>query len=97
MNTEERFDDLTLKLADLMQVTTNHIKADEQFQKQLTDDISSLRESVAELKANLDPIKDAYSAVLFSKQFIIGLAGVILAVGAVGAGFIWLINAAVQK
>lgn len=97
MTAEDKFDDLTLKLAELMQVTTNHIKSDEGFQRKLTEDITEIRNAQKEANERLNPLTEAYSAVLFSKNFIVGLAGVIIAIGAVGAGFIWLINSAVEK
>ena len=44
----------------------------------------------------LTPLTEAYNGVLFSKKFVVGLSGVVLAVGAIGAGMIWLINAAIK-
>lgn len=45
----------------------------------------------------LDPIVDVYKATLLSKSFITGVASVIIAIGAIGAGIVWLINHAVDK
>jgi hypothetical protein len=49
------------------------------------------------IELKLEPILDVYRSVLLSKSFVMGLAGVILAITAIGAGFVWLINSAIQK
>jgi hypothetical protein len=49
------------------------------------------------INAKLDPILDVYRSVILSKSFIMGLAGVIVAIGAITTGVIWLINSAVNK
>lgn len=55
------------------------------------------KEDIEELKLKLDPITDVYKAALLSKSFVTGFAAIIVAIGAIGGGFIWLINSAVNK
>ncbi len=49
------------------------------------------------LSKKLDPILDVYKAVLLSKGFVTGLAGLVIAITAIGVGFSWLINTVVHK
>lgn len=41
------------------------------------------------LDKKIDPIVEAYDSVLLSKKFIVGIAGFVTAVVALGAGIIW--------
>ena len=54
------------------------------------------REDIQRITDKLDPVLDVYKAVLLSKGFVTGLAGVVVAIGAIGAGFIWLINSVIS-
>lgn len=56
-----------------------------------------IREMLVEINKKLDPVVDVYKAVLLSKGFVVGLASVILAIGAIGAGIVWLVNESVHK
>lgn len=49
------------------------------------------------INAKLDPILDVYRSVILSKSFIMGLAGVIIAIGAIASGLVWIINSAVER
>ena len=49
------------------------------------------------IKEKLDPILDVYTAVILSKSFITGVAAVIVAIGAIGAGIVWFVNSVVHK
>lgn len=49
------------------------------------------------INAKLDPILDVYRSVILSKSFIMGLAGVIIAIGAIASGLVWIINSAIEK
>ena len=59
--------------------------------------LDSQNRAIAEISDKLDPILDVYKAVILSKSFITGLAGVIIAITAIGVGFTWLINSVVNK
>lgn len=70
------------------------------FEKHVTQDegnFAEIREMLVEISGKLDPILDVYRSVILSKGFITGLAGVIVAIGAIVAAFVWLINSAIQK
>jgi len=56
-----------------------------------------IKTMLVSINLKLEPILDVYRSVLLSKSFVMGLAGVILAITAIGAGFVWLINSAIQK
>jgi len=55
------------------------------------------KEDLDAMMKKIEPVTDAYKAMLLSRGFIVGLAGVVLAISAIGAGFIWLINHAIGK
>ena len=63
----------------------------------MDDSLAQIQNSLNEIKAQLAPLTEAYQGILFSKKFIVGLGGAILAIGAVGAGIIWIVNAASNK
>ena len=67
--------------------------------KTIHDHIESVatKQDIKELSDKIDPVIDAYKAVLFSKTFIGGLATVVLSISAIGAGLYWLINSVVHK
>lgn len=70
------------------------------FEQHMISDSNNFQEIHKKLdliNSKLDPILDVYRSVLLSKGFIMGLAGVIVALGAMGAGLSWLINSVVQK
>lgn len=54
------------------------------------------KDDIGKTNGKLDPILDAYKAIILSKSFVTGIAAVVLAIGAIGAGFIWLINSVVK-
>lgn len=56
-----------------------------------------IREMLLEINKKLDPVVDVYKAAMLSKGFIVGLASVVVAIGAIGAGIVWLINQAIHK
>ena len=62
-----------------------------------TNNFQEIHKKLDLINSKLDPILDVYRSVLLSKGFIMGLAGVIVALGAMGAGISWLINSVVQK
>ncbi len=82
-------------------------KMKDSFEKHAYDDMTHF----GELKAVLDriekktdaqstilqPIAEAYSGFLFSRKFIVGVSSVVLAIGAIGAGVIWVINSAIGR
>ena len=68
----------------------DHAESDERNFKEI-------REMLVEINKKLDPVVDVYKAVLLSKGFVVGLASVILAIGAIGAGIVWLVNESVHK
>ena len=79
-------DDLQL----LRQRFEEHIKEDEvRYLK--------IEEMFNTINAKLDPILDVYRSVILSKSFIMGLAGVIVAIGAIAAGVVWIINSAIDR
>lgn len=49
------------------------------------------------INEKLDPVVRAYDGFLFSKSFLLGLASVVVAIGAIGAGILSLIEAATHK
>lgn len=49
-----------------------------------------------EMGEALAPLSEAYSGLLFSKKFIVGIAGVVLAIAAVGGAIIWIVNASIK-
>lgn len=79
-------DDLQL----LRQRFEEHIKDDEARYEKIEAMFNTINNK-------LDPILDVYRSVILSKSFIMGLAGVIVAVGAMASAFIWLINSAIEK
>lgn len=74
-----------------------HSQADAENFKDIKDGMLAIRSDICEVKESLEPLTEAYSGFLFSKKFIVGFASVILAIGAIGAGIIWLVNSVVQK
>ena len=72
----------------------------EDFKDHQAEDVlfhASIIEKLDKMDKRLDPIVDAYKAVILSKSFVIGFGSIIVAIGAIGAGFVWLINQAVNK
>lgn len=62
----------------------------------LSEYMKATRRDIEEINKRLDPIIDVYKAVVLSKSFILGLAGVIVALTAIGVGFVWLINSVIK-
>ena len=81
----------------------DHIK-NEQFQREIDlkeerDNFDKINVTLSELKKCLDntnrklePIIDAYRAILVSKSFILGLGAVVAAIGVIGAGVVYFIR-----
>lgn len=55
------------------------------------------KEDIKELTKKIEPVLEIYRAVLLSKGFVTGIAGVVIAITAIGIGFTWLINAVITK
>lgn len=74
----------------------------------ISDTVGRLAESQQRIESKLDPESDdyiltginsqirplveVYDGALFVRKFVLGLASVIVALGMIGAGVIWLIN-----
>ena len=74
-------------------------KLKEAFELHAQNDERNFKEIKAALKnidSKLDPVADAYRAIIFSKSFVTGLAAIIVAITAIGAGFIYLVNSVVK-
>lgn len=56
-----------------------------------------IRVRLESIDKKLDPIIDAYKAVILSRSFIVGFAGLVGAVAVIGAGIIWLVNNSIHK
>lgn len=65
--------------------------------RDIHESVKDLNESIKELKATLEPIGKAYNGFLFGKNFITGVASVVLAIGAIGAGVLAFIEFFVRK
>lgn len=75
-----------------------HLRED--FKEHLEHDaanFAALHEVLKKIDEKLDPIVDVYKAAMLSKGFVVGFASIVLAIGAIGAGFIWLINSVIHK
>lgn len=68
-----------------------------QFQREQLAATADVRKSLDEIKISLAPLSEAYGGAIFARKFVMGIAGVVIAIGAIGAGIIWVINAAVNK
>lgn len=66
------------------------------FQRDMSTLIEDVGKTIKLLGGRIDPITDAYKAVLLSKSFITGVAAVVLAIGAIGAGVIYIVNASIR-
>lgn len=69
-----------------------HAEQDRDNFERINETLKRIEDSLVKVEGRLEPITDAYKAVLFSKSFITGLAAVVMAIGAVGAGAIYLVN-----
>ena len=56
-----------------------------------------IRHTMNCLSKKLDPITDVYKAVLLSKTFVAGLGLVVMSIGAIGAGVVWLVNSVIHR
>ena len=74
----------------LAEAFKDHAESDER-------NFAEIKADIKEIKLMLRPLTEAYSGVMFSKSFLMGLAGVILAIGAIGTGIFWLINTATNR
>lgn len=75
----------------------DHAKSDADFQRDSLERDRNMDKKLDDIIKKLDPILDAWKAVLLSKGFIVGLGSVIFAIGAVGVGLMWLINHLISK
>lgn len=64
---------------------------------ELADTLKRIEQKVDGQMLVLEPIAKAYNGILFSRQFLLGLSGVVIAIGAIGGGMYWLVNALVHK
>lgn len=72
----------------------------EDFQLHLESD----RKNFEQINAKLDVITtglkswtETYDGVMFTRKFLIGTAGLILAIAAIGGGFMWVVDYIRQK
>ena len=79
----------------------DHSMNDERNFKAIRDDMhkgfQEMNEGLEKMALALQPLTEAYTGLLFSRKFIIGIASMILAISAVGASVIWVINASINK
>ena len=52
---------------------------------------------IQDLSKKIEPVLDAYKAIIFSKSFVGGLAALIIGISAIGVGVSWFINSLVQR
>src|SRR3990167_7378059 len=50
------------------------------------------KKDIEELTKKIEPVLEVYRAVILSRGFITGLAGVVVAITAIGVGISWFIN-----
>lgn len=76
-----------------------HAKEDVIQFKSIHDHIDNIatKQDIEELTNKIEPVLEVYRAVLLSKGFVTGVAGIIIAITAIGVGFTWLINSVIQK
>jgi hypothetical protein len=67
-----------------------HIQSDQ-------ENFKKINEKLDRIDIKLDPLTQAYDGILFSKKFLLGMAGIVLAISAIGGGFIWLINSVIHR
>lgn len=65
--------------------------------RRLSEAVEKLHEEMVAFKEETKPILDVYNGALTIKTIIVGFASVVLALGAIGAGVIWVVNAVIQK
>lgn len=56
------------------------------------DDIAELKQDMARLVKQIEPLIEVYDGALFARKFVIGLSSIIVAIGLIGGGVIWLVT-----
>ena len=88
-------------LEKLQESFKDHSESDDRNFQAIRDEMRKGFETVnAGLKKMAEaqaPLTDAYKGTIFAKNFITGIAGVILAIAAFGGAIIWVVNASIQK
>lgn len=59
--------------------------------------ISETNTRVSTLCKKVTPIYDSWKALLLSRSFIVGIASVVVALGVIGTGILWVIRVALDK
>lgn len=84
----------------------DHERSDERHFADIKESIDKLSSALLDpkdgsprfaTKTDVQPIIDAWKAIIFSKTFVGGLATVILAISAIGVGISWFINSFTNK
>lgn len=58
----------------------------------LTENMGSVSKQVEAVKTQIEPLVEIYDGAQFARKFVVGLSVVIIAIGAIGAGFYALIG-----
>ena len=77
-------------MSDFSTQLTEHTKLDNERFIEISKKLDAIEKK-------LDPILDVYKAVLLSKSFVTGVAAVIVAIGAIGAGIVWFISSIANR
>ena len=85
----------------LRQDFKDHAELDEknflELKKEINDGLANISVHLKKMGDAIDPLSDAYNGILFSKKFIVGVSSVVIALAAIGAGVIWVVNSAITK
>lgn len=85
-------DQLSKDVSTLTHEFSRHADQDADNFVAIRETLVSLQGTLAELHETIAPIAKAYNGFVFSKEFVIGLSSVVLAVGGIGAGIMWLVG-----
>lgn len=92
---------MTENLAQRMQRIEDDSRAERKEIRHMVLDVQQniklLQQQVEGLQHRSEPMISLFNGMAVVKNIVVGLAAVIIAIGAIGAGVIWLINAAVNK
>ena len=75
----------------------DHQEADKRFQDESQGRDIEMDKKLDSIDKKLDPVLQVYQAVLLSKGFVSGLAGLIVGITVIGTAIMWVINQAVHK
>lgn len=64
--------------------------------KRMADILENLTKKFEDFDTRTKPIVDVYNGVLTVKSIVVGLASVLIALGAIGTGVFWVINSAIK-